>query len=44
MFLPFFRLKAACTVAGVEFVPLRDADDKLPEILESAKAAVANPS
>ena len=42
MFLPFVRLKAACTVVGVEFVPLRDADDKVPEILESSKAAAAN--
>jgi hypothetical protein len=26
-FLPFVRLKKACTVAGVEFLPLRDAGD-----------------
>lgn len=36
LFLPFVRLKTACTVAGIEFVPLRDADDKVPTILESA--------
>lgn len=36
VFLPFVRLKKACSVAGEEFLPLRDADDKVPEILGSA--------
>jgi len=36
VFLPFVRLKMACTVAGVEFVPLRDGDDKVPDTLLSA--------
>lgn len=36
LFLPFVRLKTSCTVAGVEFVPLRDADGKVPALLHSA--------
>jgi len=36
LFLPFVRLKTSCTVAGIEFVPLRDADGKVPSILETA--------
>lgn len=40
LFLPFLRLKATCTIAGVEFVPLRDRDGKVPAVLESARGAV----
>ena len=40
VFLPFLRLKTACAVAGVEFVPLRDADDKVPEVLKTAREAI----
>ena len=36
VFLPFVRLKRAYAVAGVEFVPLRDEDDKVPDPLLSA--------
>jgi hypothetical protein len=38
IFLPFLRLKSAHTIAGIEFVPLRDADKKTPHVLESAVA------
>lgn len=40
VFLPFLRLKAACTVAGVGFVPLRDGGSTTPAILESARPAL----
>lgn len=36
LFLPFLRLKTPCTVAGVEFVPLRVAEGNVPAIVESA--------
>ena len=38
IFLPFLRLKAGHSVAGVDFFPLRDGDGKVPEPLESAVA------
>lgn len=37
-FLPFLRMKTGHRVAGVEFVPLREADGKIPPVLESAVA------
>jgi hypothetical protein len=40
LFLPFVRLKTSCTVAGVDFVPLRDADGKVPPVLDGALAAL----
>ena len=40
IFLPFLRLKAACAVAGVEFVPLRDADDRVADILKTAEKPI----
>jgi hypothetical protein len=39
-FLPFLRLKQAYTVAGVEFVPLRTADGRVSESLQSGVAAI----
>ena len=39
-FLPFLRVKKGFTVAGVEFLPLRDKDGKAPPPLESAVKAV----
>src|SRR4051812_766641 len=39
-FLPFLRLKRGYTIAGVEFLPLRDPDGKVPPPLESAVKAV----
>jgi hypothetical protein len=38
IFLPFLRLKKGLAIAGVEFLPLRDADGKTPVVLESAAA------
>ncbi|HKW00002.1 MAG TPA: hypothetical protein VJN96_09255 [Vicinamibacterales bacterium] len=38
IFLPFLRLNSACSVAGVEFVPLRDGDDNVPSTLSAAVA------
>lgn len=38
IFLPFLRLGAGHTVAGVEFLPLRDANGKTPAVLEAAVA------
>lgn len=38
IFLPFLRLKTGHTVAGIEFLPLRDGDDNVPAVLESAVA------
>jgi len=35
-FLPWLRLKTTCHIAGVEFVPLRDASDATPPILTDA--------
>lgn len=36
LFLPFLHLSEPHTVAGVEFVPLRNRDGKIPAVLESA--------
>lgn len=36
LFLPFVRLKAPCSVAGVEFVPLRGEKNEVPQVLEAA--------
>ena len=38
IFLPFLRIRKSLTVAGVEFLRLRDAEDKTPPSLESAAA------
>lgn len=38
IFFPFLRLKKAHKVAGVEFVPLRDGDKNVPEVLGSVAA------
>jgi hypothetical protein len=40
IFMPFVRLKGGQAVAGVEFLPLRDGDGKVPAALESAVAAL----
>jgi hypothetical protein len=39
LYLPFLRLETSHTLAGVEFVPLRDGDDKVPVQLSAAKKA-----
>jgi hypothetical protein len=36
IFLPFLRIKKGCVIAGVEFLPLRDADGKVPDVLQTA--------
>ena len=36
IFLPFLRMDSSHAVAGVEFLPLRDANDTTPAILEAA--------
>jgi len=41
VFLPFVRLLKSYTVAGVEFLPLRDQEDTVPKALESAVAMPA---
>lgn len=38
IFLPFVQIKRGYQVAGVEFLPLRDADGKVAPVLESAVA------
>ena len=38
IFLPFLRMRTGLTVAGVEFLPLRDDDDNVPAALETAVA------
>ena len=38
IFLPFLRMRTGHTVAGVEFLPLRDGDGKAPAALETAVA------
>ena len=38
IFLPFLRMRTGRTVAGVEFLPLRDDDDNVPAALETAVA------
>jgi hypothetical protein len=40
LFLPFLRLSEPHAVAGVEFVPLRDRDGKVPAVLESVAGAL----
>ena len=40
LFLPFLRLNESCTVAGVEFIPLRDRDGNVPGVLQSAAGAL----
>ena len=40
IFLPFLQMKRGYRVAGVEFLPLRDDDGKIPPVLESAVAPV----
>lgn len=40
IFLPFVRMKSGHTVAGIEFLPLRDGQGKVPQILESAVASI----
>lgn len=39
-FLPFLRLKGQHSVAGIDFVPLKDHDAKVPEILKDAEKAL----
>lgn len=41
VFLPFLRLKSGHRIAGVEFLPLRDAENKVPQILENAVAPLS---
>ena len=36
--LPFLRMRTGHTVAGVEFLPLRDGDGNVPAALETAVA------
>lgn len=38
--MPFLRLKHGYTIAGVEFLPLRDESGAVPQVLESAAASV----
>src|SRR5436305_32622 len=40
IFMPFARLTRGHTIAGVEFLPLRDGDGNVPAVLESAVAAL----
>ena len=41
IFLPFLRLRKGLTVAGMEFLPLIDADGRMPAALESAGAPLS---
>ena len=40
IFLPFLRMRTGHTVAGVEFLPLRDDDGNVPAALETAVASL----
>jgi hypothetical protein len=37
LFLPYLRLKTGHSIAGVDFLPLRDADEKVPALLATVE-------